>query len=214
MHNATTTHFPISFFHINLSNISILPPNIQPKLSRVQARINANNNQDDRHQDRPQLQIQHIDIKVRVDGRHHRSEYERIEQIPAHAVIFPNFFRILDAAKRKPGDPPHGKAHDILQRQDHACRHAEVAMDRVEMAAGALLDLVGLDEQDAGGEEEERQQVEGGVVAGAEGLFLWGPGGLEDEDGFGQGEDAGGLEEGVGAEEGDEGGVAEDGGED
>lgn len=52
------------------------------------------------------------------------------------------------------------------------------------------------------------------MVACAGYFFLGCPGGLEDEDGFGEGEDAGGLEEGVGAEEGDEGRVAEDGGED
>lgn len=87
-------------------------------------------------------------------------------------------------------------------------------MHRVKVATGPLLNLVGLDEQYARAEEEEGQKVEGGVVAGAGDFLFGGPGGLEDEDGFGEGEDAGGLEEGVGAEEGNEGRVAEDGGED
>lgn len=36
-------------------------------------------------------------------------------------------------------------------------------MDAVEVAVGPLLDLVGLDDEHAGAEEEETQQVERGV---------------------------------------------------
>lgn len=82
------------------------------------------------------------------------------------------------------------------------------------MARGPLLDLVGFDEEDTCGEEQEGEQVEGGVVARADDLFFGGPGRLEDEDGFGQDKHACGLEERVWAEEGDQWRVAEDGGPD
>ena len=59
-------------------------------------------------------------------------------------------------------------------------------------------DLVRLDDADAGGEEDKGEQVQRGVGAGAGDLVLGCAGGLEDQDGLGEGEDAEGLEERVG----------------
>lgn len=71
-------------------------------------------------------------------------------------MVLPHLLGAVDAAKHA-RDAPHGEPDDVLQRQDDARRYAEVAVHRVEVAVGPLLDLVGLDEQDAGGEEQERE---------------------------------------------------------
>lgn len=199
---------------ITNTHIPLIPlPNVQPQLARVQPRIHANHNQPNRDNHGPQLHIQHIHVEVGPHRRHHGRQQQRIQQIPAPAMILPHALGILDAAIQR-RDAPHGKADDILQQQHDARRDAQVAVHGVEVAGGPLLDLVGLDEQHAGGEEQEGEQVEGGVGARAELLVLGAGGGLEDEDGFGQGEDAQGLEQRVRAEERDEGRLAEDAGED
>lgn len=75
-----------------------------------------------------------------------------------------------------------------------------------------LLTLVRLDDQYAGRENNEGQEVERGVGAGADDLLAGGPRRLEDEDGLCQDEHADALEERVWAEERDERRVLEDGG--
>lgn len=143
----------------------------------MQPRVDTSHNQDHRHQHGPQLEIEHIDVEVGIHGRDHRGQDQGIEQIAAHAVVLPDGLGAVWAAQHG-GDGPHGEADGILQCQDDAGGDAQVAVDRVEVAGGALLDLVGLDEQHAGGEEQEGEQVEGGVGAGAGGLFRRGPGRL------------------------------------
>lgn len=179
----------------------------------MQSRVDTDHDQYDRHKHRPQLEIEHIDVEVGVHSRHHGGQKQRMQQVPAHAVVLPHALCLFDSAKHA-RDPPHGEPDRILQRQHDARCDAQVAMYGVEVAGGALLDLVGLDEQDAGGEERKGEQVEGGVVARADELFLGGPGRLEDQNGFGEGEHAGGLEERVWAKERDEGRVAKDRGPD
>lgn len=188
-------------------------PHIQPQLARVQPGVHPYDDQPNRDNHRPQLHIQHVDVKARVHRRHDRRQQQRVQQIPAPAVILPHGLGVLLPAIQA-RNPPHREAHEVLHDQHAARRDAQVPVHGVEVAVGSLLDLVGLDEQYAGGEEQQRQQVEGGVGAGAELLVLWGGGGLEDEDGFGEREDAERLEERVWAEERDEGVLGEDAGED
>lgn len=78
----------------------------------------------------------------------------------------------------------------------------------------SLLTLVRLDNQHPGRENNEGQEVERGVGAGAYDFLASGPRRLEYEDGLCQDEHADALEERVRAEERDEGRVLEDGGPD
>lgn len=197
----------------HLPNHLIVPANVQPQLSRVQPWVDTYNDQYHRDKNGPQLQIEHIDVEVGVHSRHHGGQNQGVQQVSVYAVVLPDLLGIVDAAQHA-RDAPHGKANNILQGQDNAGRDAEIAVHGVEVAGGTLLDLVSLDDEDAGGEEQEREQVEGGVVAGANDFFFGRPGRLEDEDGFGEGEHACGLEKRVWAEERDKRRVAEDGGPD
>lgn len=150
--------------HLIPSSVSSIPPppDIKPKLAGVQPRVHAGNNQHDRDDDRPQLDIQHVDVEPREDGTDHRSQDQGEEQVAASTVVFPHSFCVVDATKHA-GDAPHQEADNVLREQDEARGDAQVAVDAVEVAVGPLLDLVGLDDEHAGAEEEETQQVERGV---------------------------------------------------
>lgn len=189
------------------------PTDIQSKLARVQPRVDTGNNQDDRHHDRPQLDVEHIDIEAGKNGTDNRGQNQGKEQVAACTVVLPHSLGVVHATKHA-GDAPHEEADQVLRDQDQARHDAQVAMDAVEVRAGTLLELVGLNEQPAGGKAEKAEQIERGVEAGARLLFLGGPGGLQDENGLGEGQDAGGLQERVRAKEGDQGRVGEDGGPD
>lgn len=64
-----------------------------------------------------------------------------------------------------------------------------------------VLDLVRLDDADARPEQQEGQQVEAGMDAGALDLLVGGPRRLQDQDRLGEDEDAGGLQQRVRAEQ-------------
>lgn len=101
------------------------------------------------------------------------------------------------------GDSPHGETEAILADERDDRDDAQIGVDGVKVRV--MVDrLVGLDDGHAGKEEEEGEQVERSVGAGAEAFGLRGPGRLDDEDGEGEGEDAKGLEEGVRGDERDE----------
>lgn len=165
--------------------------------------IYPDNDERDSHADRPEPDFQHVDIEVGIYGTDDRRENERKQQVATHPVVPPQSLCIVDTAKHA-GHAPHQEAKDVLRQQHEAGGDAQVAVGGVEVAGGALPDLVGLDDEHAGGEEEEGQQVEGGVGAGAGGLVGRARGRLEDQDGLGQDEDAGRLEERVRAEERDQ----------
>lgn len=82
------------------------PPDIKPKLAGVQPWVHAGDNQYDRDDDGPQLDIQHVDVEPREDGTDHRSQDQGEEQVAASTVVFPYSFRVVDAAKHA-GDAPH-----------------------------------------------------------------------------------------------------------
>lgn len=188
-------------------------PNVKTKLSRVQPRVHARDEEGDGDGDGPHLDVQDVLVEVGPDGAEDGGQQQQVQQVAAHAVVLPDALGAVDAAEGG-RHGPHEQADDVLQQQDDAGGDAEVAVHAVEVARGPLADLVGLDEQHAGGEEDEGEQVQPGVPAGAAGLVGGGPRRLQDEDGLGQGEHAEGLEQRVGAEEGDEGRVGEDAGPD
>lgn len=179
----------------------------------MQPRVHPYDKQPNRDNDRPQFDIQNVNIEPREHGTDHGSDNQGVEQVAAGAVVLPHLLGILDSAKHT-GDPPHQEPDEVLRQQHKARGDAQVPMDAVEVRVGPLLDFVGLDDEHARAEEEEAQQVERGVQTGADFLLVGGPGRLEDQDGLGQSENAGGLEEGVRTEEGYQGRIAEDGGPD
>lgn len=191
----------------------VTPSNIQPKLAWVQSWVYTKDDKGDSDNNGPQFDIQDVDVEAGIDGTDDGGVEEGKQQVAAQAVVLPDGLGLVDAAKHA-GDPPHQKADEVLDQQDDAGGDAQVAVDAMKVAAGSLSELVGLDDDDAGGEEEEGEEVEDGVEAGARDLFVGGPGGLEDQDGLGEEEDTGGLEERVWTEEGDKGWVVEDGGPD
>lgn len=179
----------------------------------MQPRVHARDEERHGDGDGPHLDVQHVFVEVGLDGAEHRRQEQQVQQVAAHAVVLPDGPGPVLAAEGG-RDGPHEEADDVLQQQDGGGGDAEVAVGAVEVARGPLTDLVGLDEEDAGGEEEEGDEVQDGMPAGAAGLLGGGPGGLQDEHGLGEGEHAEGLEERVRAEERDQGRVAEDAGPD
>lgn len=132
------------------------PPDIQTELARVQSRVHAGDKQYRRDKDRPQLDIQDVDIEPREDGTDDGSKDQGVKQVAAGAVVLPHLLGVLDAAKHA-GNAPHEEADEVLRQQDKARGDAQVPMDAVKVRVGPLLNLVGLDDEHAGTEEEEAQ---------------------------------------------------------
>lgn len=196
--------------HIPLS-LPTITTNVEAQLPRMKPGVHPDDDERDGHTHLPQLDIKHINVEISVDGADDRGEDERVEQVPADAVIPPQRLGLLHPTKHARHTPDQ-EPEEVLRQQHEARRDAQVPVGRVEVAPGALPGLVGLDDGDAGDEEEEGQQVERGVGAGALGLLARRPRRLQDQDGLRQDEHAGGLEERVRAEERDQRPVAEDGG--
>jgi len=111
-------------------------------------------------------------------------------------VVLPLVFCALQAAPDF-RDRPDGQAKEVLAEEEEGRQDAQVAVKRVEV--GQVVDvLVCLDDDGAGEEEEEGEDVEGGVRTGAGEFCFGGCGWLEDEDGLQKGVDAEGfLKEGL-----------------
>ena len=183
----------------------------QTQLRDGDAGENADDDQRRRDEDAPQLDTQDVLAVGGPGGSGDGGQQEQVDCVAGPAVVPPQRPGSGVAAEHG-GHGPHEEAEEVLQQQQGARGDAEVGVRTVEVR-GPVGALVGLDHGDARGEEQEGDEVEGRVGAGADQLALGGARRLEDQDGLRDGEDAEGLEERVRRDEREE-GVEEDAGPD
>lgn len=192
----------------HVRSLRILPP--QPKLRQARPGIDTHDAQPRRDRHAPRLELQHLARIRRVGSRNDRPQQEQVDDIPGHPMVLPDLLRpLLPAVHRR--ERPHAQADGVLQDQHGHAGEAQVGVGGVEVRVGVGgAVLVDEDDGGAGGEAEEGEEVEAGVGDLAAAFGGGRPGGLEDLDGEGQGQDAEGVEQWVRGDEGEE-GVQEDG---
>lgn len=116
-------------------------------------------------------------------------------------MVFPDRFRIGLAAVEL-GRCPHGEADQILYQDDNGRDDAKVGVNGVEVVE--LVDnLVVLDDDNAGHEEEKPEEVERGVNPLSDPLLVRRMGRLKNQDRLHQRQDSEGLGQGMAGEKDD-----------
>lgn len=105
----------------------------------------------------------------------------------------------VDAAVHA-GEEVQGEAHECLDKQQDVRDQAQDGVRRLKVRPG-MGEFVHLDNNEGGDESVHGKAVDRGVDESAATLLCRSVGRLEDEDGFGDAEEAGGVEEGVCREE-------------
>lgn len=73
----------------------------------------TNNKQHENNNRSPELNIQHIQIIVRLRSADNRSREEQQQRVPARAVVLPDFLRVCLAAVQL-GRREHGEPNRVL----------------------------------------------------------------------------------------------------
>lgn len=88
---------------------------VEPELPRVEPGIYSDDNERDGDKDRPQLNVEHIDVEVRPHGTDDRGQYQQEQEVPTHAMVLPQRLRVVDAAKDA-RNSPHQKPEHVLHQ--------------------------------------------------------------------------------------------------
>lgn len=129
------------------------------------------------------LNLEHKHRVIRPARRAHSSQPQRHNHVPAHPVVLPHGLGILLAPVQRRGVILR-EADDGLQEQKDVGYEAEDGVRRLEvLVAGALL--VDLDDDEAGEQGGDAEEVEDEVPGRAVAFLGRGVRGLEDEDGLG-----------------------------
>lgn len=168
----------------------------------MDARSKTHDGQDKREVKNPRAHVKHVYIEARSERREAgKHDHGQDDDIGKPAVVLPGCLGIVHAPKGA-GDGPHEDAERGLAGDDYCGRDAEVGVQGLEVRVVAL-DLVGLDDGDAGHEGQAREPHDADVQPRALPLPL-GVGGrrrLQDQNADQGDGDGGALEEGVRREE-------------
>lgn len=203
--SAASSQSCISFLALSRHHICCPHSLPQTQLADVNARVHTHKNQADRHQHRPQPNVQHVDVVVGLCRRGHRRQQERQHhRVAGPPVLLPQRLGLVDtvgaAAKDERRRQPHHKAKDVLGHEHDSRQHAQEAVGRVEVHT-VRFDLVGLDDGDAANQNQEGQHLECGMGVGAADLVTGRGGRLQNQNGLDDDKDAKRLEERVRREE-------------
>lgn len=165
----------------------------KPKLRLFDPRKRPHHHQHRRHDNRPQLNAQALD-SGRDYRRAHRDQCEQENSIPARSMVFVDRLRVVDAPEHRFRQVELREADEGLGDDDTVGDDAEVGVHGLPVVGGVET-LVVFDDDEAGDEGEDAGQVQGEVDVGSLDLLVGGVGGLKDEDGLREEEDAGGVDE-------------------
>ncbi len=137
-------------------------------------------------------------VEPRLRRRRHRDEAHDQDGVPGHAVVLVDRLGVVHASEHA-GQVVLRDADEGLQEEEDVGDEAEDGVRGLEVQA-VVVDLVILDDDEAGEEGEDGGEVEDGVDVGALLLLLGGVGRLQEEDGLRGEEYPGGIEELVSGE--------------
>lgn len=167
----------------------------KPKLGHPDPRPQPQRQTPTRHQHKPEPYPKHI-VETGPGRRRHRRHPHPHDRVPAHPVVLVQALGPGRAAV-DPGREQRREADEALHAHEDVRGEPEDGVRGLEVVRRRGLELVVLDEDEAGREGEEARVVERGVRVGGAGLGggLRGGGGLQDEDRLGEEQQAGCVEE-------------------